>query len=50
MWREGHVCMCHISVSDYSPFPRDGNEFSLINDPESDATFSHISHRRFVQL
>lgn len=49
-WREGHVWMCHISVSDYSPFPRDANEFSLINDPESDATVSHISHCRFIQF
>lgn len=36
--------MCHISVSDYSPFPRDGNELSLINDPESDATVGSFSY------
>lgn len=38
---EGRVRMCHISISDYSPIPRDCYEFSLINDPESDATFLH---------
>lgn len=33
-----HVCMCHMSISDYNPFPEDCNELSLINDTESNAT------------
>lgn len=41
VWWEGRVCMCHFIISDYSPIPRDCYEFSLINDPESDATFFH---------
>lgn len=41
VWWEGRVCMCHISRSDYCPIPGDCYEFSLINDPESDATFFH---------
>lgn len=30
--------MCHMSISDYNPFPEDCNELSLINDTESNAT------------
>lgn len=38
-----HVCMCHMGVSDYWPFPEDCDKLSLINDTESNATVLYYS-------